>query len=59
MTALAEALRQLVDSQEVPGLVAAVGRGDDIEVVVLGDQALEGRRWHMNRCSASHRSPNR
>ena len=27
----------------VPGLVAAVGRGDDIEVVVLGDQSVGGR----------------
>ena len=26
----------------MPGLVAAVGRGDDIEVVVLGDQSLDG-----------------
>ena len=42
MTALADALRPLVDSQEVPGLVAAVGRGDDIEVVVLGDQSVGG-----------------
>ena len=42
MTALADALRPLVDSQEVPGLVAAVGRGDDIEVVVLGDQSVDG-----------------
>ena len=43
MTALAEALRPLVDSHQVPGLVAAVGRGDDIEVVVLGDQSVGGR----------------
>ncbi len=42
MTALAKALRPLVDSQEVPGLVAAVGRGDDLEVVVLGDQSVGG-----------------
>jgi CubicO group peptidase (beta-lactamase class C family) len=43
MTVLADALRPLVDSQDVPGLVAAVGRGDDIEVVVLGDQSVGGR----------------
>jgi CubicO group peptidase (beta-lactamase class C family) len=42
VTALAEALRPLVDSHEVPGLVAAVGHGDDIEVVVLGDQSVGG-----------------
>jgi CubicO group peptidase (beta-lactamase class C family) len=42
MTALPEALRRLVDATEVPGLVAAVGRGEDIEVVVLGDQSLDG-----------------
>jgi CubicO group peptidase (beta-lactamase class C family) len=43
MTALADALRPLVDARLVPGLVAAVGRGDDLEVVVLGDQAVGGR----------------
>ena len=43
MTVLGEALRPLVDSHLVPGLVAAVGHGDDIEVVVLGDQSVGGR----------------
>jgi CubicO group peptidase (beta-lactamase class C family) len=42
MTALAEALRRFVESHEVPGLVAAVGRGDDLEVVVLGGQSVDG-----------------
>ena len=42
MAALADALRPLVDSHEVPGLVAAVGRGDEIEAVVLGDQSVDG-----------------
>lgn len=43
MTVLADALRPLVDSHAVPGLVAAVGRDDDIEVVVLGGQSVNGR----------------
>jgi CubicO group peptidase (beta-lactamase class C family) len=43
MTALAEALRPIVDVQLVPGLVAAVGWGDQIDVVVLGDLAVDGR----------------
>jgi CubicO group peptidase (beta-lactamase class C family) len=43
MTALAEDLRPLVDAHLVPGLVAAVGWGDDLDVVVLGDQAVGGR----------------
>ncbi len=43
MTVLAEALRPLVDSQLVPGLVAAAGRGDDLDVVVLGDEAVRGQ----------------
>jgi CubicO group peptidase (beta-lactamase class C family) len=43
MTALVEALRPLVDRHLVPGLVAAVGRGDQMEVVVLGDLAVDGR----------------
>jgi CubicO group peptidase (beta-lactamase class C family) len=43
VTDLAEVLRPLVDSQLVPGLVAAVARGDDLEVVVLGSQAVRGR----------------
>jgi CubicO group peptidase (beta-lactamase class C family) len=43
VTALVEALRPLVDSRLVPGLVAAVGRGDQLDVVVLGDSAVGGR----------------
>ena len=43
MTALVEALHPLVDSRLVPGLVAAVGRGDQLDVVVLGDRAVGGR----------------
>ena len=43
MTALVEALRPLVDSRLVPGLVAAVGRGNELDVVVLGDRAVGGR----------------
>jgi CubicO group peptidase (beta-lactamase class C family) len=43
MTALADALRPLVESQAVPGLVAAVGRHGDVEVVVVGEQSLNGR----------------
>jgi CubicO group peptidase (beta-lactamase class C family) len=39
---LADALQQLVDAGLVPGLVAAVGRGDDLEVVVVGDRAVGG-----------------
>ncbi len=42
MTALAAALRRFVDSHEVPGLVAAVGRDDEIDVVVLGHQSVDG-----------------
>lgn len=44
MSSLADALRPLVDSRLVPGLVAAVGRGDDLNVVVLGEGAVDGRR---------------
>ena len=43
MSSLAEAVRPLVDSQLVPGLVAAVGRGEELDVVVLGDMAAGGR----------------
>jgi CubicO group peptidase (beta-lactamase class C family) len=43
MSFLRDALRPLVDSQLVPGLAAAVGRGDDLEVVVLGDRSVGGR----------------
>jgi CubicO group peptidase (beta-lactamase class C family) len=42
MTRFEDALRPLVDSQLTPGLVAAVGRGRDVEVVVLGDRSIEG-----------------
>jgi CubicO group peptidase (beta-lactamase class C family) len=42
MTRLVDALRPLVDSRLVPGLVAAVGRGRDVEVVVLGDRSIDG-----------------
>src|SRR6476620_10237947 len=42
MSSLRDSLRPLVDSQLVPGLVAAVGRGDDLEVVVLGDRSVDG-----------------
>jgi CubicO group peptidase (beta-lactamase class C family) len=42
MTRLVDALRPLVDSELVPGLVAAVGRGRDVDVVVLGDRSLDG-----------------
>jgi CubicO group peptidase (beta-lactamase class C family) len=42
MTPLAAALRPLVDPQLVPGLVAAVGRGNQLDVVVLGDAAVGG-----------------
>lgn len=42
MSVLADNLRPLVDLGLVPGLVAAVGKGDDVEVVVLGEQALDG-----------------
>jgi CubicO group peptidase (beta-lactamase class C family) len=43
MAGLDARLRPLVESRRVPGLVAAVGRGDDLEVVVLGSQAVGGR----------------
>lgn len=42
MAKLVDALRPFVDSQKVPGLVAAVGRGRDAEVVVLGDRSIDG-----------------
>lgn len=37
-----DALAAHVESGEVAGLVAIVGRGTDIEVTVLGDQAIDG-----------------
>jgi CubicO group peptidase (beta-lactamase class C family) len=42
MSSLSDALSPLVDSHLVPGLVAAVGRGDDVDVVVLGDASVRG-----------------
>jgi CubicO group peptidase (beta-lactamase class C family) len=43
VSALVDALRPLVDSRLVPGFVAAVGRGDQLDVVVLGASAEDGR----------------
>ncbi|MEP4592151.1 MAG: serine hydrolase domain-containing protein, partial [Ilumatobacter sp.] len=37
-----DALAPHVDAGDVSGLVAVVGRGADVEVVVLGDQAIGG-----------------
>src|SRR4051812_22628853 len=42
MGAVVDALAPLVERGVVPGLVAVVARGDDAEVVVLGDQAGGG-----------------
>lgn len=42
MAVVAGALAPHVESGEVSGLVAVVGRGDDVEVTVLGDQAVGG-----------------
>ncbi|MGI9053369.1 MAG: serine hydrolase domain-containing protein [Ilumatobacteraceae bacterium] len=42
MTALTDALARHVESGEVPGLVAVVGRHDAVDVTVLGDQAVGG-----------------
>jgi CubicO group peptidase (beta-lactamase class C family) len=42
VTAIADALEPFVDAGEVAGLVALVARGDDVEVTVLGDQAMGG-----------------
>jgi len=42
MAAVADALAPLVESGEVPGLVAVLARGDDVDVTVLGDQAIGG-----------------
>jgi len=41
-TPLADALARHVDAGDVPGVVAVVGRGSDVEVMVLGDQAIGG-----------------
>jgi CubicO group peptidase (beta-lactamase class C family) len=42
VTRIADALQPFVDAGEVTGLVAVVARGDDVEVTVLGDQAIGG-----------------
>ena len=42
MTDLEAALRPYVDSGAVPGLVALVARGDDVEVAALGVQGTSG-----------------
>lgn len=42
MAGLEAALRPFVDSGQVPGLVALVARGDDVEVVALGTQGTSG-----------------
>jgi len=42
MTDLEASLRPFVDSGTVPGLVALVARGDDVEVVALGTQDSSG-----------------
>lgn len=42
MADLEETLRPYVDSGDVPGLVALVARGDDVDVVALGSQDSTG-----------------
>lgn len=42
MADLSETLRPYVDSGDVPGLVALVARGDDVDVVALGSQDSTG-----------------
>ena len=42
MSDLGDALRPYVDSGAVPGLVALVARGDDVEVAALGVQGTSG-----------------
>lgn len=42
MTELEAVLRPFVDAGQVPGLVALVARGDDVEVVALGTQDTSG-----------------
>ena len=42
MSAIADALAPHVESGDVPGLVAIVGVGDDVDVTVLGQQVLGG-----------------
>ncbi len=39
---IATALARHVDDGDVPGLVAVVGRGNDLDVTVLGDQTIGG-----------------
>jgi CubicO group peptidase (beta-lactamase class C family) len=41
-TSVADALTRHVDAGDVPGLVAVVARGGDLDVTVLGDQAVGG-----------------
>ena len=41
-TPVADALTRHVDAGDVPGLVAVVGRSGDLDVTVLGDQAVGG-----------------
>lgn len=43
MTSLTDALGPLVEQRLVPGLVAAVGRSDDVEIVILGEATVEVR----------------
>lgn len=42
MTFLDDALAPLIESGEIPGLVAIVAKGDDLSVTVLGNQAVGG-----------------
>ncbi len=42
MAAIADALAPHVDAGDVPGLVAVVARGDDVDVTVLGQLAVGG-----------------
>lgn len=42
MADLEDTLRPFVDSGDIPGLVALVARGDDVEVVTLGTQGSSG-----------------
>ena len=42
VTPLADALARHVGAGDVPGLVAVVGRGSDLDVTVLGDQTIGG-----------------
>ena len=42
MADLEAALRPFVDSGDIPGLVALLARGDDVEVVALGTQGTSG-----------------